>query len=104
VAPENSFYCTSLGIAEYREGNWTQAVEWLQKAVQLQSGQAMAPEQFFLAMTLWQQSAGPNDEADQYFDAAVEWMQSHRPGNRQLQRIYEEAKQLRETRKTSPGT
>ncbi len=104
VAPENSFYCTSLGIAEYRDGNWTQAAEWLQKAVQLQDGQAMAPEQFFLAMTLWQQSVGPNDEADQYFDAAVEWMQSHRPGNRQLQRIHEEAMQLRESRKTSPGT
>ena len=104
VAPENSFYCTSLGIAEYRDGNWTQAAEWLQKAVGLQDGQAMAPEQFFLAMTLWQQSVGPNDEADQYFDAALAWMQSHRPGNRQLQRIHEEAMQLRERRKKSPGT
>lgn len=96
AAPENAFYCVSLGIAAYRAGNWSVAIEWLDKATELRGGKSMGRELFFLAMSHWQLLEGPNDLAEKHYQNALAWMKRHRPGNIDLQRIRDEASQLRE--------
>ena len=95
AAPENAFFCATLGICESRARNWADAVMWLQKAIDLRQNKAMGRESFFLAMALWQQAEGDSEPAERTFQNAVTWTQQHRPGNMDLQRIHDEARQIR---------
>jgi tetratricopeptide (TPR) repeat protein len=58
-----------LGSVQYRSGEWTQAAESLNKAIQLQDGESGAREYLFLAMAYWQQ--GNAKEARQLYRAAI---------------------------------
>ena len=78
-APQNAFYCTTLGVADYRTGKWPAAIVWLQKTIALRENESQATELFFLAMALWQQAAGPSNDAEQYYQQALQWTAQHRP-------------------------
>jgi tetratricopeptide (TPR) repeat protein len=71
VAPQVANFWDSLGVAEYRAGNWQPAIDALEKATQLTDG-GDACAWFFLAMAHHQ--LGDLDEAQQSFNKGVEWI------------------------------
>jgi tetratricopeptide (TPR) repeat protein/serine/threonine protein kinase len=72
LAPRNPNYLNTLGIAEYRAGNWQAAVEALTKSVSLRDAGVEASDWFFLAMAHWR--LGNKDEARRWYEIAVNWM------------------------------
>ncbi len=90
LAPQYGAIWNTLGVAQYRRGNWNAALAALQKTIELQSG-GKDCDFFFLAMTHWQ--LGNQVEARQWYDKAVTWMWKH-PLGRDMQRAGGEAAAL----------
>src|SRR4029079_11037447 len=61
----------TLGVAEYRASNWTEAIAALEKYRELRTDDAEWNNSFFLAMANWQM--GNKDEARRWYGKAVEW-------------------------------
>jgi serine/threonine protein kinase/Flp pilus assembly protein TadD len=74
LAEKSGPYWTTLGVAQYRAGDWGAAVEALRKAVELRRG-GDGTDWLFLAMAHWQ--LGKKDEARQWYDKAVQWMEKN---------------------------
>lgn len=55
AVPEHGGYQTSLGIAQFRCGDYAAAAESLERAIRLPSGHYAVSARLFLAMALWQQ-------------------------------------------------
>jgi tetratricopeptide (TPR) repeat protein len=88
---------TTLGAANYRNGNGKAAIAALETAMSLRSG-GNSFDWFFLAMAHWR--LGERDKAQTSFDRAVEWMDKYKPYDEQLRRFRAEAEALlAETRK-----
>jgi uncharacterized protein HemY len=83
-------YWNSLGVAAYRDGNWSTAHDSLQKSISLSGGKAH--DWFFLAMTHWNQ--GKRTEAIQSFDMAVGALKNESKADLELQRFHTEAAKL----------
>ncbi len=81
----------TLGIAQYRNGDWKAALAALNKSVQLRKG-ADSSDFFFLAMAHWQ--LNEKDKARALYNQAVAWMDKHNPKNKELKRFREEATAL----------
>jgi tetratricopeptide (TPR) repeat protein/serine/threonine protein kinase len=79
------------GVAHYRAGRWTAAVEALHQVREL-SGGGDAGVLFFLAMTY--QRMDKKAEARQWYDQAVRWMEKHLPVNEVLRRYRAEAEEV----------
>jgi tetratricopeptide (TPR) repeat protein len=60
-------YWHTLGVANYRAGNWQQALEAFEKGGELQQS-AASREWFFQAMAHWH--LGNRDEARRYYELA----------------------------------
>jgi tetratricopeptide (TPR) repeat protein len=90
LAPQDAATWNTLGVAEYRAGNWTAALAALAKATELRRGSSY--NWFFLAMTHWR--LGQKAEARKYYDKAVRWMDESDPTNELLRRFRVEAEQL----------
>jgi serine/threonine protein kinase/WD40 repeat protein len=71
-APLEAIYWNTLGVAQYRAGDYQAAIVALAKAEELQPDTAFAFNAFFLAMAHWQLEE--TDEARQWFDRASAWM------------------------------
>jgi eukaryotic-like serine/threonine-protein kinase len=69
--PEQFAYWNTLGVAHYRDGNWSAAVNALNRSIKLSKGGAAA-DWFFLACILQQQ--GKIEEARRAYDRAVAWV------------------------------
>jgi serine/threonine protein kinase len=87
----------TLGVAFYRNGDWTRALDYLKKAADLRPREVGAPPDpaggFFQAMAEWQ--LGDKQKALWWHDAAVNWMKkSDRLNDEELRRFREEAEQL----------
>ncbi|MGQ0633630.1 MAG: protein kinase domain-containing protein [Planctomycetaceae bacterium] len=80
----------TLGVARYRNGDWTAALEALQKSGLSRRGSGS--NWFFLAMTHWQ--LGHNDEARTWFGKAVDWTEKKAPVDDELRRFRAEAADL----------
>jgi serine/threonine-protein kinase len=91
LAPGNGNRWTTLGVAQYRNGNWKAAVESLTKSVQLRKG-GDGTNYCFLAMAHWQ--LGEKDKARTWYDQAVAWMDQHKPQDEELRRFRAEAAEL----------
>jgi tetratricopeptide (TPR) repeat protein len=78
----------TLGVALYRTGDWTAAIETLNKSIELRKG-GDSHDYFFLAMAHWQLGAG--DEARVWFAKGVRWMDANAPGDDELRRFRAEA-------------
>jgi serine/threonine protein kinase/tetratricopeptide (TPR) repeat protein len=81
----------TLGVAQYRAGDWNAARTALEKSVQLRGG-GDGFDWFFLAMTRWR--LGDKEQARKWFDRAAEWMDKHQPNNGELRRFRTEAAAL----------
>jgi tetratricopeptide (TPR) repeat protein len=91
ATPNDGSIWNTLGVAKYRAGNWRDAIEALQKSMELRDG-GDAYDWFFLAMAHWQ--LGHKDKAHEWYDKAVEWMGKSAPKNEELIRFRTEAAEL----------
>jgi tetratricopeptide (TPR) repeat protein len=91
LAPKNSSFWNTLGVAHYRAGDWTPALGALHKAMDLSEG-GDSNDWFFVAMAHWQ--LGHHDEARKWYTRAAEWMQKHKPHDDELRRFRAEAGEL----------
>jgi tetratricopeptide (TPR) repeat protein len=90
LAPSGDFWNT-LGVAQYRNGEWKAALEALMKSVQLRKG-GDSGDFFFLALAHWQ--LNEKDKARAWYDRAVAWMDKNQPQNGELKRFRAEATAL----------
>jgi serine/threonine-protein kinase len=68
LSPNDGALCTTLALAEYRAGHWTESVAAADRSVALVKG-LDAANGFVLAMALWRQ--GSQDRSRSIFDQAV---------------------------------
>jgi serine/threonine protein kinase/WD40 repeat protein len=78
LAPQEGNYCTTLGVALYRAGQWEESIQALEKSMQLQGGQAESFNTFFLAMAYWQRNE--QQQARKWYDQAAAWMEKNKAG------------------------
>ena len=88
--PTGSYWHT-LGVAQYRAGNWKESLAALEKTFELQQW-ATSWDWFFQAMAHWQ--LDEKDEARKSYDKAVEWMEKNKPDDDELRRFRAEAAEL----------
>jgi tetratricopeptide (TPR) repeat protein len=90
-APQNGPFWNTLGVAQYRAGDWPAAVAALEKSMQLQKG-GNAGDWFFLAMAHWR--SGDGVQARRWYDRAVAWAEKNRPNDEELGQTRAEAAAL----------
>jgi serine/threonine-protein kinase len=91
IRPTNRAYCRTLGVAYYRQGEWKQAVETLERSMAMnRSGDSS--DWFFLAMACWQM--GRREDARRWYRQAVAWMEKHAREDAELLRFRAEAAHL----------
>jgi eukaryotic-like serine/threonine-protein kinase len=98
LQPRQGMCWNTLGVAQYRAGQWQAAIEALKKSADLRKG-GDSFDWFFLAMANWQ--LGNKDAARQRYDQAVTWMEKHQPENEELHRFRDEAAGLLGIKKKS---
>jgi len=98
----NAAVWNTLGVAQYRVGDWQQCIGSLKKSEELAPGQNLAFNAFFLAMAHWQ--LANKDEARQAYDQAIEWMAKNAPHDDELRRFRAEAEQLVGVQKSEAET
>jgi serine/threonine protein kinase len=81
-----------LGVAYYRAGDWTHAIEALTKAGSMLSGDERSFNAFYHAMAQWR--AGNKDKAVESYHQAMAWIEKGRPRNAALANIHAEAEKL----------
>ncbi len=81
----------TLGVAHYRNGQWTEALDALQKSMDLSDG-GLAYDGLFLAMAHWQ--LGHKEEAHRHYDKSVELIAKNQPADEELKRFRAEAAEL----------
>jgi serine/threonine protein kinase len=90
-APENGGYWNTLGVAQFRADNFSEAVQALNKSIELTDG-GSGHDFCFLAMAHWQ--LGEKEEARRWYDKAIEWMGQNAAADEELKRFRAEAAQL----------
>ncbi|HEX4816111.1 MAG TPA: hypothetical protein VFV66_25485 [Nonomuraea sp.] len=78
LAPKNSNYWNTLGVARYRAGDFEGSIAALQKFRELRTDDAEWGNPFFLAMAHWR--SDHKDEARRWYDIGVDWM-NKKPAN-----------------------
>lgn len=89
--PNNRGCFNTLGVAQYRLGNWKAAETTFRKSMGL-SGGGDANDWFFLAMIAWRQ--GEQDHARKWYKAADLWKAKYAPKNDDLNGFRAEAAAL----------
>ncbi|MGE0697196.1 MAG: protein kinase [Pirellulales bacterium] len=92
TAPNDPMIFNTLGVAQYRAGQWEESIASLTKAEELAPDKHSGFNWFFQAMSNWQ--LDQKDEARTWYDKSVEWMEKNQPKNEELLRFRAEAKQL----------
>jgi WD40 repeat protein/serine/threonine protein kinase/Tfp pilus assembly protein PilF len=90
-AAENCNHWNTLGVAQYRAGDFRIAIASLEKAIAL-AKEGTSFDWFFLAMAHWQ--LGEKDRARELHVKAVDWMDKHKSGDEELCRLREESAAL----------
>ena len=91
-APKEAGCWFTLGVAQYRSGDFAAAIESLQKAGQMNSGEQHGGGALFLAMAHWQ--LGDKDKARNCYDQAVRLIEKNAPNYEGLVRFRAEAAAL----------
>jgi Flp pilus assembly protein TadD len=97
--PKNGNFWNTLGIAQYRVGAWSQAVDVLQKSRELLKD-TDASNWLFLAMA--HVRLAKKDEARKWYDRAVRWMDDKRSKDSELLRFRAEAAEVLGASKVTP--
>jgi tetratricopeptide (TPR) repeat protein len=97
--PDEGDYWNTLGVAQYRAGDWNGAIAALEKSVALQGYNSYVG--FFLAMARWQR--GERDAARRLYDQTVEWMKTAKPNDKELRRFRAEAAVLLQVEERAPS-
>ena len=92
AAPMDGGYWNTLGVAQYRAGNWQGALTALRKSIELRKDKD-AYDFFFLAMAHWKLSE--QEQARSWYGRAVEWIEKNRQGLQRNQRVQQELKRIR---------
>jgi len=113
--PQAANVWNTLGVALYRAGRYTEAIDALQKSETLGGGKELGFNALFIAMSHWQlgnavssvaesaasdqsllemDQAQHQDEARRWYQQAVEWIQKRQLANEELRRFQEEASDL----------
>jgi tetratricopeptide (TPR) repeat protein len=87
LEPSKWHFLNTLGVAQYRTGNWKAAANTFKHSITMTGGSAH--DLFFLAMTSWHD--GKNEEAREFYKRAVVWTQQHARDNPELHRFQAEA-------------
>jgi tetratricopeptide (TPR) repeat protein len=99
LAPHDARFWNTLGVAEYRVGNWEAATSALHRSMELGDG-GNPFDWFFLAMTCWQ--AQDRRQAQAWYDKSVNWMKG-KPQYAELLRYRSEAAGLLGIKEAEPG-
>jgi serine/threonine protein kinase/tetratricopeptide (TPR) repeat protein len=91
LAPQESDYWRTLGVAHYRAEGWQESIQALTKSMELSHG-GDGVDWFFLAMAYWQ--LDKPDEANQWYDEAVDWLEKVGNENEEHFRFQNEAEEL----------
>ena len=89
--PTNGDFWNTLGIAYYRAGIWSKAIDSLRRSTELRHG-GDGNDWFFLAMAEWQ--AGNRDVARDWYNKAIDRMQTSSDKNEELARFQAEAEEM----------
>jgi tetratricopeptide (TPR) repeat protein len=92
LAPREEVYWNTLGVACYRSGDWSAAIEALMRSMELLPDQSEGFNSCFLAMAHWQ--LGDKPQARSRYDKAVPWMEKNQPKDEELIRFRAEAAAL----------
>jgi Flp pilus assembly protein TadD len=79
-------------VAQYRGGNFKDAISSLQKSRDLRTSEGEYSNPFFLAMAHWR--LGDKDEARRWYDKGAQWMDKQRAPSVTLQGFRREAGEL----------
>ena len=90
--PKVADWWNTLGVAQYRAGNWKEAITALQKFRELRTNDAEWSNPFFLAMS--HRQLGNKDEAVQWYNRAVDWMERKEAKSEMMLRSRAEAAEL----------
>ena len=90
LTPTAGSYWNTLGVAQYRAGDWKAAAEAIEKSMALRKGgDGDAFDWFVMAMI--QRQRNDKAKAREWFDKAVAWIEKHEPKNEELIRFRAEA-------------
>jgi hypothetical protein len=92
--PKEGSCWNTLGVAQYRNGDWQGAIDALMKSEALAPGQNLAFNAFFLAMAHWK--LDHKEDARKWYNEAVRWMEKNQPKNEELVRFRAEVAALLE--------
>ncbi len=91
LAPGVARFWNTLGVAQYRAGDWDAAIDTLEKSAELK-GYGDAWDFFFLAMAHWRRGEEP--VARRCFEQGIAWMQAHSSDHDEHRRFRAEAAEL----------
>jgi tetratricopeptide (TPR) repeat protein len=91
LAPKVGNIWNTLGVAQYRAGDWSASVAALEKSISLGKG-GTATDWLFLAMAHWQR--GDKEQARKWYRQASQWMEDNNSHDQELLRFRAEATEL----------
>ncbi len=93
LEPKNAEYWNTLGVAQYRSGDFTAAITSLNNSVELGSVESEIPcNALFLAMAHWQ--LGDHDAAREWYEKGVKWTSDNNSTGEELARFRAETEEL----------
>lgn len=88
LAPSRGDTWNTLGVAQYRAGDWKGAIKTLTKSMELRN-QGDSSEYFFLALCHWQ--LGEKETSRKCYDKGIQWLEKNKPEDAEYGRFRAEA-------------